>query len=67
MQMRTSDVNRIIQELTDRLRTDSSRSDPVRHCDVYKTEGCTHVDGFLCNMETCDILQKYRDEKNKEG
>ena len=58
--MRTSDVNRIIQELTDRL-----RSDPVRHCDVYKTEGCSHVDGFLCDMETCDILQKWKKDKTE--
>ena len=56
--MRTSDVNRIIQELTERL-----QKDPVRHCDVYKEQGCSHVDGFLCDMETCDILQKWKDEK----
>lgn len=29
--------------------------DPVRHCEVYKSEGCAHVDGFLCDMATCEI------------
>jgi hypothetical protein len=27
--------------------------DPVRHCELYKYDGCSHVDGFLCNVETC--------------
>jgi hypothetical protein len=34
--------------------------DPVRHCDVYKAEGCAHVDGFLCDMKTCKILADHR-------
>jgi len=29
--------------------------DPVRHCDVYREDGCSHVDGYLCDFETCDI------------
>lgn len=28
--------------------------DPVKHCKIHKTIGCAHVDGFLCNVETCD-------------
>lgn len=32
-----------------------SKDDPVRHCKVYKTVGCAHVDGMLCNMKTCDV------------
>lgn len=28
--------------------------DPVRNCKVYKTIGCCHVDGFLCDMRTCE-------------
>ncbi len=31
-------------------------NDPVYKCEVYKTKGCSHVDGFLCNMKTCDII-----------
>ena len=30
-------------------------NDPVKNCNVYKTAGCAHVDGLLCNMETCNI------------
>ena len=29
--------------------------DPVNHCNVYKTVGCAHVDGMLCDMRTCEI------------
>lgn len=32
-----------------------SKDDPVRHCNVYKTVGCAHVDGMLCNLKTCDV------------
>ncbi len=34
--------------------------DPVNHCKVYKTVGCVHVDGFLCDMKTCNILEAYK-------
>jgi hypothetical protein len=27
--------------------------DPIRHCELYKYDGCAHVDGFLCEVETC--------------
>jgi hypothetical protein len=40
--------------------------DPVKHCEVYRKEGCSHVDGYLCHMETCDILEKFLQEKNFE-
>lgn len=33
----------------------SDKNDPVKHCQVYRTFGCAHVDGFLCNMDTCNI------------
>lgn len=39
-------------------------TDPVYNCDVYldKENGsCSHVDGYLCDMETCQILKDYRD------
>lgn len=29
--------------------------DPVKNCNVYKTVGCAHVDGMLCDMRTCTI------------
>jgi hypothetical protein len=34
--------------------------DPVRHCAVYKEIGCSHVDGYLCNMSDCSILRDYK-------
>lgn len=34
--------------------------DPVIVCDVYKREGCSHVDGYLCNPKTCNMLIKYK-------
>lgn len=43
-------MNQLIQLLFPR-----SKNDPVRHCNVYKTVGCAHVDGMLCNMKTCDV------------
>jgi len=34
--------------------------DPVKHCEVYKKQGCSHVDGIGCNMNNCLIRkQKY--------
>lgn len=33
-------------------------NDPVKHCNVYKRVGCSHVDGPLCNMKSCDIVVK---------
>lgn len=33
--------------------------DPVKHCDLYKDEGCAHVDGFLCDFETCSMRLEY--------
>lgn len=35
--------------------------DPVKDCLVYKQIGCSHVDGYLCNFEECDIREKYED------
>ena len=38
--------------------------DPVKHCDVYKEDGCAHVDGYLCDFETCDIRLEWAQKKN---
>lgn len=32
--------------------------DPVKHCEVFKSLGCAHVDGPLCDMQTCNIQVK---------
>ncbi len=39
--------------------------DPVKKCEVYRLEGCSHVDGFLCDMKTCTTLEQYRNNRNK--
>lgn len=55
--MKTNDINRMIQEMTERL---GKKNDPVASCGVYKSkESCTHVDGYLCDMQTCDILKNF--------
>ena len=33
-------------------------NDPVKQCNIYKRVGCSHVDGPLCNMKSCDIVIK---------
>jgi hypothetical protein len=37
-----------------------THKDPRKHCDVLKKEGCVHVDGFLCHVDSCDILKSYK-------
>jgi len=32
---------------------ESVKNDPVYTCDTYLREGCSHVDGLLCNPKTC--------------
>lgn len=34
-------------------------NDPVYNCSVYKEEGCSHVDGFLCDIKTCSSIKEY--------
>lgn len=29
--------------------------DPVKYCETYKIKGCAHVDGYMCNMQTCNF------------
>ena len=38
---------------------DTIKNDPLKQCEVYKKEGCAHVDGLLCNYPYCPILKKY--------
>lgn len=52
--MRDSKVQRLSEILENSL-----RNDPVKRCEVYRGIGCTHVDGYLCDMNTCDIRQKF--------
>lgn len=45
-------IKNFYESLTDKL------NDPVYNCDVYKKEGCSHVDGLLCDMETCSCRKE---------
>ena len=38
-------------------------SDPVYHCPVYREEGCSHVDGMLCDFPNCQIYHEYMGHK----
>ena len=40
--------------------------DPVKGCPVYKNEGCSHVDGYLCDYPDCDIMKKYMKNTDDE-
>lgn len=37
----------------------SRKNDPAHNCKVYLSKGCCYVDGYMCNMEQCIILEKY--------
>jgi len=39
--------------------------DAMAQCAVYIKDGCSHVNGYLCNMNTCSILNKYKETKNE--
>lgn len=34
------------------------KPDPVKHCPIYKKEGCAHVDGPLCDIDKCNPTSK---------
>lgn len=33
--------------------------DPVRDCHLYNEQGCSHVDGLLCDFPECSMEHKY--------
>ena len=41
--------------------------DPIINCPVYKTEGCAHVDGYLCKVEDCPIITNWCNNVQKSG
>lgn len=41
------------------------KTDPVYGCELYKEQGCAHVDGMLCDFPKCSMLADYRQENNK--
>jgi len=36
-------------------------NDPLKKCTYYKRHGCAHVDGYLCDVKTCNTLQEFKE------
>lgn len=34
-------------------------NDPVKDCKLYKEQSCSHVDGYLCQYNTCQMRKEY--------
>ena len=45
----------MIRSIVENIKWSIDNPDPVKVCKVYKTVGCAHVDGPLCNPKTCNI------------
>lgn len=39
--------------------------DPVRHCALYKEDGCAFVDGPLCSFPRCSMRKDYVNAKKE--
>ena len=37
--------------------------DPIYRCIVFKEQGCSHVDGPLCDFPYCPMIIDYQDTK----
>jgi hypothetical protein len=35
------------------------KNDPVKKCELYKNEGCSHVDGMLCDFPNCSMNNNF--------
>ncbi len=54
-----------------RITAEYQQTDPLHYCEFHKQVGCTHVDGFLCDVNTCNTrtdyqLQLLEQEKHKK-
>ena len=52
----------IIQKIK-RLYYKFRNDDPVHKCPVYLKEGCSHVDGILCNYPNCSMVHNALGDK----
>ena len=41
-------------------------NDPVKSCPLYLNEGCSHVDGILCDYPKCSMLDGYKPPERKK-
>ena len=37
----------------------SRKNDPLYSCELYKNEGCSHIDGMLCDFPECSMNKEY--------
>ena len=55
MKTRLIKILRRIKVFANRFNMD----DPVKYCNLFKTHGCAHVDGPLCNFPNCQMHYAY--------
>lgn len=41
-----------------------SSDDPIKHCELYKDCGCSHIDGIICDYPECIMNKKHILQKN---
>lgn len=41
------------------------RNDPVDKCALYVYDGCSHVDGILCDFPDCSMNKNHLEAMNK--
>ncbi len=51
-------MKRKIKKILKKL-CDIGKNDPVKKCPIFLTEGCSHVDGVLCDYPKCSMVKNY--------
>lgn len=36
-------------------------NDPI-NCELYRKNGCVHIDGPYCNYPSCEVLKQYKNK-----
>jgi len=44
-----------------------SKNDPMESCELYKAEGCSHVDGYMCDYPSCTMNKEYLESLKPAG
>lgn len=45
----------------------TGHTDPVKNCGFYKSLGCSHVDGPLCDFPRCSMFKEwYKNQRHEE-
>jgi hypothetical protein len=42
-----------------------NKNDPFYKCKLYRNEGCSHIDGILCDFPKCEINREYINKLKK--